>query len=501
MESIWEKGIEIEHREVLAEDLYTEVAVIGAGMTGILTAHYLQEKGFRVVVLEAKRIGSGQTKNTTAKITSQHGLFYDRLINSLGKEKAGLYARANEEAIAEYEKLIKEREIACHFERLPAYLYTAGSGGCRVDIERGCRAEQEERLKREAQAAAGLGIKASFTKETTLPFAVQGAVRFEGQAQFHPLEFIRALSADLTVYEQTKVLKVKKNKIYTNRGVVCADSIIFATHYPILNVPGFYFLRQHQDRSYVVAVDGAEPLKGMYYSIDQDGLSFRSMGNTVLIGGGGERTGKAGKAVIEGEGQEGAYGFLERAAALYYPGKPIIARWSAQDCMPHDGLPFIGKYSVFRPGWYVATGYKKWGMTTSMTAARILCDAVCGIENPYAELFSPRRLYGFGCRAFFRDVAESAAGLFKGAFHIPLKKAESLEKGEGGIARIGLRRYACYRDLDGALHKMSARCPHMGCELVWNQEEKSFDCPCHGSRFRWDGELLDNPAQTDSLLK
>ncbi len=508
MESIWENNTEITIRKPLEGNISTEVAVIGAGMTGILTAHYLQERKFHVIVLEADRIGSGQTKNTTAKITSQHGLFYEGLLNSLGEEKAGLYARANEEAIAEYEKLIKDQEIACHFERLPAYLYTAKHVGKQADGER------EDRLKREAQAAARLGIKASFTKETALPFSVQGAVRFEDQAQFHPLEFIKALSANLTIYEQTQVLKVKKNKIVTNRGVVQADSIIFATHYPILITPGFYFLRQHQDRSYVIALDGVKPLNGMYYSIDKDGLSFRSIGDTLLLGGGGERTGKTEKAAfdravqgvqsgrektsrmqINQEQAVSAYEFLERAAAEYYPDKPIITRWSAQDCMTHDGLPFIGKYSVFRPDWYVATGYQKWGMTTSMAAARILCDAVCGIENPYAGLFSPMRLHGFGRKKFFKDVAESAIGISKGIFHIPLKQAESLLRGEGGIVRIGLRRYACYRDMDGVLHKMSAKCPHMGCELAWNQEEKSFDCPCHGSRFSCDGELLDNPSR------
>ncbi len=511
MESIWENSIEIKRREPLEGNVFTEVAVIGAGMTGILTAHYLQERGFHVVVLEADRIGSGQTKHTTAKITSQHGLFYDGLLNRLGEEKAGLYARANEEAISEYEKLIRERDIACHFERLPAYLYTAECQKSPADGGQGCLTEKAEQLKREAQAAARLGIKASFTKETTLPFAVQGAVRFEEQAQFHPLEFIRELSVNLTIYEQTKVLKVKKNKIFTNRGVVRADAIIFATHYPILNAPGFYFLRQHQERSYVITVEGVKPLDGMYYSIDKDGLSLRSIGDTLLLGGGAERTGRAEAAAYDRAGRGvqnewekssrkqavGAYDFLKQAAAVYYPENKVTACWSAQDCMPHDGLPFIGKYSVFRPDWYVATGYKKWGMTTSMIAARILCDAVCGIENPYAGLFSPMRLHGFGCAAFCKDALESTAGLFKGAFHMPLKSAESLLKGEGGIVRIGLRRYACYRDMDGVLHRMSAKCPHMGCELAWNPEEKSFDCPCHGSRFSCDGELLDNPAQID----
>ena len=489
MESVWSKSTKIPEREPLDGNIFTEAAVIGAGMTGILTAYFLQELGFHVVVLEADRIGSGQTKNTTAKITSQHGLIYDGLIKKLGERKAALYAKANEEAIGWYEKLIEKHQIKCDFEKLPSYLYST---------------EKEECLKQEAEAAAKLGIKAAFTKETKLPFSVCGAVRFEEQAQFHPLEFIKEISKDLTIYEQTKVLKVKKNRIMTNRGTVRADHIVFATHYPVLNVPGFYFLRQHQDRSYVVALEKAEPLDGMYYSIDEDGLSLRSEGNVLLLGGGAHRTGKAKKAAERRTAEEkmaggvpGAYEYLEQCAAKYYPDSKIAAKWSAQDCVTHDGLPFVGRYSLFRPDWYVATGYKKWGMTTSMTAARILCDTICGMENPYASLFTPKRFYFYGLSALIKDIGESTIGLFKGAFHLPAVGEESLGRGEGGIVRIGMRRYACYRDKEGTLHKISARCPHMGCELAWNPEELSWDCPCHGSRFDYDGKLLDDPAQVD----
>lgn len=494
MESIWSKDTKIPERDSLNGNLYTEAAVIGAGMTGILTAFFLQELGFHVVVLEAGRIGSGQTKNTTAKITSQHGMLYAGLIQSIGERKAGLYARANEKAIAEYEKIIREREIACQFERLPSYLYSVKQGEC---------------LKKEAQAAAGLGIHASFTTQTNLPFAVQGAVRFENQAQFQPLKFIREIAKDLTIYERTRVMKVKKNLVFTDRGTVRADHIVFAAHYPILNVPGLYFLRQHQERSYVLALRGAEPLGGMYYSIDEGGLSLRSAGDILLLGGGRERTGKAQAAAKRrkeaGKPQEaekpqdsewnGPYQYLEQEAARCYPGKEIVARWSAQDCITHDGLPFIGQYSVFRPDWYVATGYQKWGMSTSMIAARLLCDSICGMENSYAALFTPKRFYPFGLGAFAKDAGESTEGLLKGALHLPALEAKRLKNGQGGIVRIGGERYACYRDENGTLYKMSARCPHMGCELAWNPAEKSFDCPCHGSRFSYDGQLLDNPAQ------
>lgn len=489
MKSIWSKDTEIPKREALDGDRDVFGVVIGAGMAGVLAAYYLQEQGFDVIVLEADRIGSGQTKNTTAKITSQHGLCYAKMLKRLGEEKAGIYAAANEGAIAEYERLIKKKGIECHFERKASYLYST---------------ENEEQLKEEADAAQKLGIRAEFVTETELPFKIKGAVCFENQAQFQPLEFIKEISKGLTVYEKTKVLSVKKDVVYTDRGKVRAKHIIFATHYPITNVPGLYFTRQHQERSYVIALSGKGPLNGMYRSIDQNGLSLRSAGNILLIGGGTHRTGKgvvkkAEKTTEDTCEEIGKYQYLRECAKKYYPGSNEITRWSAQDCMPHDEIPFIGRYSVFRPNWYVATGFGKWGMTSSMVAALLICDEICGRENPYEKLFKPQRLHLWAFPAFVKDLGESVIGLGKGAFHLPVRTEMSLAAGEAGIVRIGWKRYACFKDEKGVLHKISARCPHMGCELAWNGNERSWDCPCHGSRFDCDGKLLDNPAQMNKL--
>lgn len=468
LESLWSSGIEIPARVPLDGDRKASVVVIGAGMAGILIAYYVQKQGFDVVVLEADKIASGQTKNTTAKITSQHKLIYAKLIKRLGEEKAGMYAAANEGAIAEFERLIKEKHIYCHFEKKPAYLYST---------------QNSETLKREAEAAKKLGIKAEFVTKTELPFAIEGAVRFEDQASFHPLEFLKELSKDLNIYEQTKVLKVKGNVVYTNRGKVYAEHIVFATHYPIINIPGFYFIRQHQERSDVLALSFEKSLEGMYRSIDENGLSLRSVGNVLLLGGEEHRTGNCSEP------------YLHAAADRYYPEGKKVAYWSAQDCMPHDEIPLIGKYSVFRPNWYVATGFQKWGMTSSMIAALLLCDQICGRENPYETLFKPQRLHGWAFVNFVKDLGISVAGLTKGAFHMPFRTERTLARGEAGIVRMGGKRYACFRDEKNVLHKISAKCPHLGCELAWNAVESSWDCPCHGSRFDYDGKLLDNPAQ------
>lgn len=415
-----------------------DVIVIGAGMAGLLTAFYLQEEGKRVLVLEAREIASGQTGRTTAKITSQHGLKYRKLMQTVGEKKARMYAQANEAAIREYARFIRSKEIECQFKRVPAYLYTK---------------QDTYQLEQEAKTATSLGIDAFFTKKTELPFPVTGAVCFQNQAQFEPHAFVRWLAEKLDIREHTQVFAIKGNQVITEHGIVTADDIVMAAHYPFRNVPGFYFLRQHQERSYVLALSGCEPIEGMYYGIDPDGLSLRQMGERLLLGGGSARTG--------GKKEGGAYDFLTQAASMYFPEGKIEERWSAQDCMPHDGIPFIGKYSVFTPHLYVITGFQKWGMTSSMIAALILRDTLCGIENPFAELFSPQRIQiRAAAIPFFLDAGMSIKGLLK-----------------------------------GRISKEAPRCSHMGCELVWNPDEKSWDCPCHGSRFEDDGKLRDNPAK------
>lgn len=446
MESLWRKQTNLSDTELKdmqdqsPASYHRDIIVVGAGMAGLLIAYYLKEHGKNVLVLEADVIASGQTERTTAKITSQHALKYSKLIRQLGTEKARMYAQANEGAIREYERLIQSKGIECQFERRNAYLYTL---------------QDDKQIEEEAKAALSLGIDASVTTETELPFSVEAAVCFQNQAQFQPLEFIRHIASELEIAEHTQVTAVKGNQVLTNRGAFSADRIVVATHYPLRNVPGFYFLRQHQERSYVLALSGCKKLEGMYYGIDQGGLSLRQAGDVLLLGGSAHRTGQ--------NESGGACNALVAAAKQYFPEGKEVTRWSAQDCMPHDGIPFIGKYSIFTPNLYVATGFQKWGMTTSMVAAMILRDELCGIENPYRELFSPQRMnVRAGIGNLFLDIGMSVNGLVKGLFR-----------------RLQKKPY----------------CAHMGCALTWNSDEQSWDCPCHGSRFEADGTLLDNPAK------
>ncbi|MCI9338731.1 MAG: FAD-binding oxidoreductase [Lachnospiraceae bacterium] len=360
MESVWMEDTKIRMRKPLPGDMEVQAVVIGAGLAGILTAYYLKQAGIRAIVLEADRIGSGQTKNTTAKITSQHNLIYDRMIRTFGRLAAGHYASANEGAIREYERLILEKGIACGFVRCPACLYSG---------------EDAELLKREAEAAQSLGIKASFGTDCEIPVPVEGVTRFEGQARFHPLRFLAALAEEVEVYEQTKVLKAEGKKVETARGSVTAEHIVFTAHFPFINVPGYYFARMYQERSYVLALDGAGELECMYLGIDRDGLSLRSWGNLLLLGGGSHRTGVNGR---NRWGRGCRYGALRDRAREIYPGCIEAFRWSAQDCMTLDGLPYVGRFSRRRPDWYVATGFGKWGMTTAMVSARILTALIRG---------------------------------------------------------------------------------------------------------------------------
>ena len=475
MESLWSKTTDMPAYPPLRGELRADVAVIGGGMAGILIAYFLAKAGLHPVVLEAERIGSGQTKNTTAKITSQHGLLYARLVEQFGEELAQQYAHANQKALEHYRTLIAELDIDCAFTQCPAYLYST---------------LEEEPLVREAQAARRLGIEANFTRRTELPFSVRAAVRFDGQARFHPLHFLRVIASHLEIYEHTPVQSVEEHRLLTPHGVVMAETIVFACHYPFLNMPGYYFMRMHQERSYVLALENTAKMEGMYLGIDENGLSFRPDENVLLLGGGSHRTGE--------NAAGGRYARLRRLAQRYWPESREIAAWSAQDCMTLDGVPYIGPFSSSTPHWYVATGFQKWGMTSSMVAAQFLTSQTMGRNHPDAEVFSPQRFKpSASAKMLIEETAHATAGLSRTFFNPPRAELDALSPGHGGIVEYDGKKAGVYKDEHGEIFVVSVQCPHLGCQLEWNSDEKSWDCPCHGSRFDYKGNLLDNPAQED----
>lgn len=472
VESIWEKEIQMPSYAPLEKDIKVHTAVIGGGMAGILTAYLLQKQGDNVVVLEAERIASGQTKHTTAKITSQHNLIYHKLLQSLGEERAKLYANANQEAIGVYRNLAKQLTNACAFEEKANFLYATQSPAS---------------IEEEAQAMQRLGLKAKFVTQTELPFPVTGAVKLDGQAQFQPLAFLKEIAENLTIYENTMVRDIEAGVIKTNHGNVQAAHIVMATHYPFINAPGFYFAREHQERSYVLALQHAKQYNGMYLGVDEPAYSFRNAGEYLLFGGAAHRTGK--------NRAGGHYEQLRKAAREYYPNATETAFWSAQDCMTLDGIPYIGQYAPSLENMYVATGFNKWGMTSSMVAAMLLSDHILGKENPYEAVFTPHRTnIKLSAKQALKDGAHAIRGLAAGFMAPPRAAVKNLPKGHGGIVEVDGKKMGVYKDDVGTSHIVQAQCTHLGCQLEWNPDEKSWDCPCHGSRFDYKGNLMDNPA-------
>lgn len=429
MDSVWSQTVQLPKFPALRGKIHTEVLVIGGGLAGLLCAHRLGRAGVDCVLVEANEICGGVTKNTTAKLTSQHGMIYDKLIREFGAEKARMYLQSNEAALGEYRRLC--REIPCDFEGKDAFAYSL---------------DDEKKVERELEALRRLGVPAERCDELPLPFPVAGGVVFRNQAQFHPLKFAAGIAQGLRIYEHTAVTELKGRIAVTKQGSVCAERIIVATHFPFLNKHGSYFLKMYQHRSYVLALEHGPEVGGMYVDEAEKGMSFRNADGLLLIGGGDHRTGKQG----------GGWRELAEFAARYYPQARERYRWATQDCMTLDGVPYIGQYSKNTPGLYVATGFNKWGMTTSMAAAMVLTDLVQGRENPYASVFSPSR-------TILRP--QLAVNGFEAAVNL----------------------------LTPAKH----RCPHLGCALKWNPQERTWDCPCHGSRFTESGALIDNPATGD----
>lgn len=364
MLSLWSNTTNPETFPQLKGDLQTEVLIIGGGITGILCAYFLQQANIDYVLVEADRICSGITKNTTAKITSQHGLIYHKLTNKFGVEKAHMYLEANESALKEYEKLCSD--LDCDFETKSSFVYSMDS---------------HQKIEKELQALERIGYGPRYADTLPLPFAVAGAVEFENQAQFHPLKFLTHIAKDLRIYEHSKVRELAPNMAITEHGKITASKIIVTTHFPLLNKHGSYFLKLYQHRSYVIALEKTVQMDGMYVDEAKKGLSFRNYKDLLLLGGGDHRTGKKG----------GNWAELSAFAKKYYPRSHEKYRWATQDCMTLDDIPYIGTYSKRTANLYVATGFNKWGMTSAMVAAKLLRDMILEKENPYAPVFSPSR--------------------------------------------------------------------------------------------------------------
>lgn len=433
MNSIWKEKVYKPNFETLQKDIKTDVLIVGGGITGILCAYMFKEKGVNYALVEADRICGGVSGNTTAKITVQHGLIYKKIISKYNIETATKYLNAQQMGFNWLAK--KCKEIKCDFETKDSYVYSLYNPA---------------KIESEVNAYMRIGGKADFCSKVDLPFKSAVAVKVANQAQFNPLKLAFSLAKELNIYENTKVLEFFDGGVVTNRGKIYAENIIVATHFPIINKHGAYFLKMYQHRSYVLALKNAKLPDGMYVDEDIKGLSFRDYSGMLLLGGGSHRTGKKG----------GCWQELELFADNKYPKSKIVASWATQDCMTLDSIPYIGKYSNKSNNLYVATGFNKWGMTNSAVSAIILCDMINGTKNEFADVFSPSRSMLHPQLAV--NIAETAINM---------------------------------------LTPTVPRCPHLGCALKYNKCEHSWDCVCHGSRFSEDGRLIENPATDDKIFK
>lgn len=473
----------------LTRDLSVDVAIVGAGLVGITAATLLKRAGKTVAVIEAGRVAEGVSGHTTAKLTSLHQIIYSTLIEEIGEERAGLYGASNQAAIEQVAALVRDEHIDCNFERKDAYTFAESP-------------QSLEQIKAEAEAALNLGLPASYVGATSLPFDVQGAVKFSQQAQFHPRKYILCLAGKINgegsyVFEHSRVCTVDGEnpcRVQTEHGpTVTAQDVIVASNLPILD-QGLYFAKTFPKRSYLIGarINPTKAPDGMFIGI---GAKYRSIRTTptddggmlLLVGGESHKVGEASDT-------EERYQRLADYAHRYFGVENVDFYWSTQDMVSFDKLPFIGQLTPMHQHTYVATGFSLWGMTKSTMSAMILSDLILGRDNPWAELYTAIRPTPFMTQESLKnnvDVGTRWIGdRLKGLFDSP----ERVDRGEARIVTVGGQKVAAHRDAEGTLHQVSAVCSHLGCIVDWNAAENSWDCPCHGSRFTPDGAILHGPA-------
>jgi glycine/D-amino acid oxidase-like deaminating enzyme/nitrite reductase/ring-hydroxylating ferredoxin subunit len=497
--SLWVDTAPESDYPVLKPGVHVDVAVLGGGIAGLTTALLLKRDGARVAVVEAGRVGGGVTAYTTAKVSSLHGIQYQSVESSFGSDGARTYAEANEAGLDQVARFIDELGIDCDFRRKPAFTYTEDP-------------DDVGRIEDEVEAAQRAGLAASFTTETDLPWPVAGAVRVDDQAEFHPRRYLLRLAEEVAgggshVFERSRAIAVaggrERVRISTTRGELTADQVVVATHFPFLD-RGVYFARMHPERSYGLGLylkPGAKAPQGMYLSTESPAHTVRSHPTArgaaapeemVIAGGESHKTGQGGDTAAR-------VARLEAWARERFDVRSIEYRWSTQDNMPVDGVPFIGRLAPFQKRLWVATGFMKWGLTNGTAAGMILTDLIGGRSNPWADLFDSTR---FKALASAKELVKENAnvGVHFVGDHLSrpdVPSVGSLAPGEGGIVRRGASKVAAYRDDSGTVHAVSAVCTHLGCQVKWNQAERSWDCPCHGSRFDVSGHVIQGPAVKD----
>ncbi|MBM7649212.1 glycine/D-amino acid oxidase-like deaminating enzyme/nitrite reductase/ring-hydroxylating ferredoxin subunit [Bacillus ectoiniformans] len=485
---LWKDGQRIPSFPALNNDLFTETVIVGGGITGIVTAYLLTKAGRKVVLLEASELVNGTTGHTTAKLTAQHRLKYDQLMQTLNEEQAKLYYEANIEAIEWARSLAKNEQISCDWEDTDAYVFTNEE-------------TEAEKVRKEAEAYERLGIAGGEAESMPWDIPFKQAVVMENQAQFHPVAFLSYLVNFIKdhggeIFEHTTAIDVEKGDkvtVITDQGLkVTGNSIVIASHFPFFDEE-FYFARMHAERSYIIAIKPKREIPaGMYINAEQPTRSIRSAAfkgeKILLIGGENHPTGK-------GQPTEEHYQALIDYAEQEFGVEEVLFTWSAQDLITLDQIPYIGRIKDDE-NIFVATGYQKWGMSLSIAASLLLSDLMLNKQNRYEELFSPDRFKAQpGVANFVKQTSNVAALFVKGKLDYFFKNNEELPINQGVVINWEGKRAGAFKEENGSVHLVDTTCTHMGCECEWNGAERTWDCPCHGSRFSVSGEVVEGPAK------
>lgn len=486
-ESYWmlsSKGLDFES---LKEDLEVDTLIIGGGIVGLTTAYLLSKKGIETAIVETNKIGCGSSGRNTGKITSQHGIIYSKIRDKYGLDSAKLYYEGNEKAIDLIEEIIKDNKIECSFERLSSYIY--------ADNE-----NYIEELKEEFSTCDNLGIKCKYHDTLDIPFEVKGAIEFFNQAQFNPKKYLDELTKvclklGVKIYEHTPIVDYEKENIYKvktkDHKIISALNIVMASHFPWYDGLNFYFAKAKGERSYLLGGEYKEKIpRGMYLNVEENGITFKTYigeGKKLIIAGGGDH--KVGQC----KNEEEIYEKLKTKLGEKFKVSEFKYKWSAQDYISFDNMPYIGYVNKREDNVYVATGFCKWGMSNGTLASIIIKDLMCYRKSDYENIFKPTRTGSLLTTQFVTENLNVGKEYIKGKFKVG-DTDFNVDKGEGKVVNVDGKRCGAYRDSDGKLYIVDITCTHLGCELTFNSAEKTWDCPCHASRFDYRGNVIEGPA-------
>lgn len=486
---LWLDTTVVPSYQSLTEDLSVDVCIVGAGITGITLTYLLRDAGLKIALIDSDQVIHGTTAYTTAKLTVGHGLIYQDLMKNFGYDDTKLYYESQQAAIDFVAKTVRDLNIDCDFSPLPHYVFTQD-------------AANSSKFEAEYEVCRSLNISCELVESLDLPFPTAKAIAFENGAQFHPVKYLVGLlneiakHSNISIYANTTACDMVFNEdesatVSTSTGFkIHAKQVVQACHFPFYDDGSLLFSKIEMDHSYLIAVLNASPLPhGMYISYEKPTRSIRTFHNLLLIGGENHRPG-----TVQDTSQN--YKTLINFAKEHFQTDEVCYEWSTQDVISIDHMPYVGRLHQNSANQFVATGYCKWGMTNGTAAALLLNQLIRGNESPYTTLFSPSRLNSkMGLKNLVVYNSKTAFEYIKGKLKLGESNVE-LDFDEATIFTTNDGKYGLYKDKEGLLYLVDITCPHLGCELAFNTAERTWDCPCHGSRFSYTGDVIEGPAHT-----